>query len=57
MGLGILDLLDLLVRLESVEVALLPSDPVGVEALPLQQLEESEPARVHAQFAQCSLFL
>lgn len=54
-GRGILDLLERLVRLDSVEVALLPSDP-GVEGPPVQE-EEEEPFLVHAQLAQCSLFL
>lgn len=54
-GRGIRDLLDLLVRLDSVDVPLLPSEP-GVETAPLQD-DAEDPVLVQAQFAQCSLFL
>jgi len=54
-GRGMRDLLDLLVRLDSVDVPLLPSEP-GVETAPPQD-EEEDPVLLHAQFAQCSRFL
>jgi hypothetical protein len=56
MGRGIRDLLERLVRLESVDWIRLEAEP-GVEtvAVPVEQLE-LEP-RVQAQLAQCSRFL
>lgn len=54
-GRGILDLLDRLVRLDSEDVARLPSEP-GVETWPIQE-DDDEPLRVQEQFAQCSRFL